>query len=127
MDKSVPFAEGSYIVERAILIAPDGSGVALKDALIEVFSDPNGNRVMQGRGFVRNLALVKLLETQERVDLLLDLGEGFKYLLERPTIQAGKVFEPKVESVLHFAPASPIIRLSEEEFNLRCANVVLKE
>jgi len=125
MDHAIPFAEGSYIVDQAFLVTPDNNAVYLYDAFIDVFSDPRGRRLMQGQAFVRNTSVVQLLEKEDRMDLLLNLGVGFKYLLKHPTIQAGKVFDPSVHSILRFAPTTAIIELSEQEYASRCDKLTI--
>ena len=60
--------------------------------------------------------MVELLEESDDLDLLLDFGEEFKYLLSKPRLQAGKVFAPDVISALQFTPQSPWQTLSIAEF-----------
>jgi len=112
----VPFAEGTYIIERAYLITPLERAVELTDGYLEVVKDPLGDRVMHGRALVRNAAMVSLLEDEETFDLLLDLGEGFRYRLVQPVLQAGKVFEPATRSLIHFSPTGPLQVLADEDF-----------
>jgi hypothetical protein len=63
--------------------------------------------------------VVALLEEDDRLDILLDLGSHFKYHLEAPQISAGKLFLPDVKSTLQFAPLKPWRRLAEEEYRRR--------
>ena len=71
---------------------------------------------MSGSGLVQNDQLVELLEEEDELDLILDLGDEFKYRLKSPKISAGKVFAPKVKSTLQFVPTSPWIQLGITEF-----------
>ena len=61
--------------------------------------------------------LRELLETDETLDLLLDLGGEFKYRLKQPTIQGGKVFSPGTASFILFLPSEPWVQVPEKDFN----------
>lgn len=113
----IPFEEGRYRVERALLLAGEDRAVAVEDAVIDVNQGPGGRRRMQGRGRVRNELMVGLLEESEDLDILLDLGGDFKYRMRRPGIQGGKVFSPGVYSFIQFSPLTPWEQVSEEDFN----------
>lgn len=117
MGEWIPFGEGRYRVERALLLAGEERAVAVEDAVIEVTEGPGGRRRLQGRGRVGNELMVRLLDESEELDLLLDLGGEFKYRMQRPGIQGGKVFSPGVQSFIQFAPLSPWEQLSEEQFS----------
>jgi len=116
MKSWIPFAEGEYLVERAWLLAEDHKGVCLEDVIVEVYSDGQGRRYLKGRGRVRNVLMVELLNDSDNLDLLLDFGEEFKYLLEAPYLQGGKVFSPGVKSVLQFTPRNAWRQILEDEF-----------
>lgn len=113
----IPFGEGRYRVERALLLAGEDRAVAVEDAVIDVTEGPGGRRRLQGRGRVGNELMVRLLDESEDLDLLLDLGGEFKYRMRRPGIQGGKVFSPGVQSFIQFAPQTPWEQLSEEQFS----------
>lgn len=112
----VPFMEGEYIVERAFLVGQNGDAALLEDAVIEVFKDNSGLRRLRGRGRIRNVLMVELLDDNDVLNLALDLGEEFRYLLASPDIQAGKVFSEDVKSVLKFVPDSPWRHMTDGEF-----------
>ncbi len=116
MDEWIPFKEGDYIVEQAFLLAPDESAVLLEDAVIRVFQDRQGQRQMNGSCRVINLLLVSLLDDHNEIDLVLDLGAEFKYLLKDPILKGGKVFSPDVKSMLQFLPKEPWEQIQEDEF-----------
>jgi hypothetical protein len=116
MKEWVPFAEGEYVVECAFLVAADGSAVTIGDAFIEVFSDRLGKRQVRGSGNIRNILLVELLDDNDEIDLVLDLGREFKYLLKNPVLKGGKVFSPDVTSALQFAPRTAWRQMSEDDF-----------
>lgn len=116
MNNWIPFAEGEYLVELALLVAGDGGAVSVEDVIVEVYSDQRGQRYLRGRGRVRNILMVELLEDSDDLDLLLDFGEEFKFLLKGPKLQAGKVFAPDVKSVLQFFPKNPWHPVSQSEF-----------
>ena len=107
MNNWIPFAEGEYLVEQALLVAEDHSAVVVEDVIVEVYCDQRGQRYLNGRGRIRNILMVELLENSDDLDLFLDFGEEFKYLLKKPNLQAGKVFSPDVKSVLQFTPKNP--------------------
>jgi hypothetical protein len=116
MDEWIPFAEGRYLAERAVLLAAEEKAVEVEETVIEV-SEGRGGRRLQGRGRVLNALLVRLLDEGEEVDLMLDLGGEFKYRLRRPDIQGGKVFAPGVKSFIQFRPRQPWEQVPEAEFN----------
>jgi hypothetical protein len=82
-----------------------------------------GGRRLQGRGRARNALLVQLLEENDDLDLLLDLGGEFKYRLKQPKIQGGKVFTPGVKSFIQFLPRQPWEPLSEPDFTVLMSRV----
>jgi len=116
MSEWIPFKEGDYIVEQAFLLAPDESAVLLEDAVIRVFQNRQGQRQMNGSGRVINVFLVSLLDEHNEIDLVLDLGAEFKYLLKDPILKGGKVFSPDVKSTLQFLPKEPWTQIQEDEF-----------
>lgn len=116
MDEWIPFKEGDYIVEQAFLLAPDESAVLLEDAVIRVFQNRQGQRQMNGSCRVINVLLVSLLDDHNEIDLVLDLGAEFKYLLKDPILKGGKVFSPDVKSTLQFLPQKPWEQIHEDEF-----------
>jgi hypothetical protein len=60
--------------------------------------------------------MVELLEDSDDLDLLLDFGEEFKFLLKVPNLQVGKVFSPDVKSALKFTPQIPWHQIQQTEF-----------
>ena len=117
MENWIPLGEGEYLVERALLVAANDSAVAVDDAVVEVYADQHGQRYLKGRGRVRNILMVELLEDSDDLDLLLDFGDEFKFLLKEPILQAGKVFSPDVRSVLQFFPQTPWRQIPLAEFD----------
>jgi hypothetical protein len=117
MDNWIPFAEGEYLVDQALLVADNHNAVRVEDAVIEVNADQLGRRYLTGRGRIRNILMVELLDDSDDLDLLLDLGDEYKYLLKVPNLQSGKVFSPDVQSVLQFRPQTPWQQLSCEEYD----------
>ena len=116
MNNWIPFAAGEYLVEKVLLVADNYNAIPLEDVIVEVYSDQQGRRYLKGRGRVRNILMVELLDDSDDLDLLLDFGEEFKYLLKVPNIQAGKVFSPEVKSVLQFTPQNPWQQIPQDEF-----------
>ena len=125
MENWIPFGEGEYLVDQALLVATDRKAVQLEDVVVEIYSDRQGRRYLKGRGRLRNALLVELLDESDRVDLLLDFGAEFKYLLQEPNLQGGKVFAPDVRSVLQFTPQDPWRQLPPDEFEGLCASLKL--
>jgi hypothetical protein len=125
MKQWIPFGEGEYLVEQAFLYAPDQTAVMLDDPFIKVYTDASGMRQMNGRCFVQNYLVVELLENNDRIDLLLNLGGEFKYLCQEPLLHAGKVFTPNVKASLQFTPSRPWNPLPEEGFDDLVANLSL--
>jgi len=103
-------------MHRAFLIDPALKAVALENAFIEVYLNRRGIRQMRGRGFIRNILIVQLLEETDEIDLIMDLGDEFKYLLKNPSFEAGKVFSPHIKSTLQFSPNDPWTQISQKEF-----------
>ena len=116
MDNWIPFAEGEYIVDRAFIIAPDERAVVIDDAFIEVFATAQGQKYLRGSGRVHNLLLVELLEDHDDLDLILDLGDEFKYRLTKPELQSGKFFAPGAKSTIQFRPAEPWQQIPRSDF-----------
>ncbi len=112
----IPFVEGEYAVEQAVIIAPDERAVAVEDAVIEIYAAPQGQRHLKGSGRVRNILMVELLEDHDDLDLILDLGDEFKYRLVKPELQSGKFFAPDAKSTIHFRPAAPWEQIPQADF-----------
>ena len=117
MENWIPFAEGEYLVDQALLVAENQNAVLVEDVIIEVYSDQRGQRYLKGRGRIRNILMVELLDDSDDLDLLLDFGDEYKYLLKVPNLQSGKVFSPDVKSILQFTPQIPWQQLPQDEFN----------
>jgi hypothetical protein len=117
MENWIPLAEGEYLVEQALLVAANESAVAVDDVVVEVYADQRGQRYLKGRGRVRNILMVELLEDSDDLDLLLDFGDEFKFLLKEPILKSGKVFSPDVRSVLQFFPQTPWRQIPQTEFD----------
>ena len=117
MDNWIPFGEGEYLVEQALLMAANDRGVAVDNVVIEVYADQRKQRYLKGRGRLRNILMVELLEDSDDLDLLLDFGDELKFLLKEPILKAGKVFSPDVRSVLQFFPQTPWQQIPPDEFN----------
>jgi hypothetical protein len=112
----IPFENATYLVNQAYLFGGDKTAALLEKTSIEVYTGRNGRKHLKGSSLVQNMLLVELLEENDDLDLLLDLGESFKYLMKRPNITAGKVFSPNVKSFLQFEPVAPWEPISESEF-----------
>jgi len=116
MNNWIPFTDGEYLVDKALLVAGEDNAVSVEDVIVEVYSDKRGQRFLRGRGRVRNVLMVELLEDSDDLDLLLDFGEEFKFLLKVPNLQVGKVFSPDVKSALQFTPKLPWHQIQQTEF-----------
>lgn len=116
MSDWIPFEDATYLVNNAFLVGDDNTAAPLEKTSIEVYTGRDRKKHLKGSGLVQNMLLVELLEENENLDLLLDLGENFKYLMKNPNITAGKVFSPNVKSYIQFDPASPWEPISDSEF-----------
>jgi hypothetical protein len=116
MEDWVPFKEGEYLAERAFLLAADDTAILVEDAIISVFLNRRGQRQLNGLCRVRNVLMVDMLDEHDDIDLVLDFGEEFKYLLKTPALKAGKVFAPDVKSTLQFVPREPWTQLAVDAF-----------
>ncbi|MEE4263609.1 MAG: hypothetical protein V2I56_13035 [Desulfobacteraceae bacterium] len=125
MDNWIPFGEGEYLVEQALLVAANDCAVAVDSVLVEVYADQRGQRYLKGRGRIRNILMVELLEDSDDLDLLLDFGDEFKFLLKEPIIHAGKVFSPDARSVFQFNPQTPWQQIAPTEFDDRISRLRL--
>lgn len=121
----IPFEKGKYQVEQAYLVTIAGRAVQVENPAIHITTGRTGRKHLLGSGRVRNLLVVELLEDSDALDILLDLGGEFTFLLEMPDIQAGKVFSPGVKSTLRFSPISPWKQLTRTEFSKRLADLDL--
>lgn len=117
----IPFEEGEYWVKQAYIAATDGAAVALEQPYIVVANTGQGKRHLSGKGLVLNLLVVELLEDDDQLDILLDLGGAYKYRLVKPQISAGKVFAADTKSTLQFSPVEPWESLDVEEFEAQLA------
>jgi hypothetical protein len=116
MGQWIPFAEGEYWVEKAYLVTSDQTATPLEEVTLEIYTGRDGIRRMRGSAKVQNIIVVKLLEDNDDLHILLDLGEEFKYFMEHPELQAGKVFSPYVKAVVKFSPKGKWKQLSKEDF-----------
>lgn len=112
----ISIEEGSYLVEAGFLFTAGYSAVRLDEGLIEVYLDGSEERRLRGEGRATNVLIVELLEDYDDIDLLIDLGSGFHYLLKTPKIMAGKIFSPDVKSVIRFIATGPAQRLDGTEY-----------
>ena len=117
MDNWIPFAEGEYLVEMALLVADNQAAMLVEDVIIEVYADQRGLRYLNGQGRIRNALMVELLDDSDDLDLLLDFGDDYKYLLKVPNLQSGKVFSPDVKSILKFTPRTAWQQLPQDEYD----------
>jgi hypothetical protein len=106
--------EGTYPVEAAFLYNADHSAVTLDDGIIEVYLNGDNERRLRGSGHALNRLLIELLEDHDTMNLLLDLGESFRYVLEAPFIRAGRSLD--VKGLIHFAAEKPLQKLDGESF-----------
>ena len=116
MNNWIPFTDGEYLVEQALLLAASERAASIEEVIVEVYSDLRGRRHLRGRGRVRNILMVELLEESDDLDLLLDFGGEFKFLLKVPNLQVGKVFSPDVKSTLQFIPETPWQQIEQTEY-----------
>jgi len=117
MSDWILFENATYLVEKAFLVADDLTAALLEKTSIEVFTDRGGKKRLKGSGLVENMNLVELLDENDDLDLILDLGGEFKYLMKTPKIAAGKVFSPGVKSRLQFDPTVPWEQIPESDFS----------
>ena len=108
--------EGDYWAEAAYLITPGRTAMALEEVVVQVYLDGNNERRVKGQGMGFNLELVELLEDYDEIDMLLDLGGDFKYLLKTPTLRAGKLFAPDVKAKIQYIANGPLEKMSQDEF-----------
>ena len=116
MENWIPFAEGEYIVDQALIIAPDERAVAIENAVIEIFETGGGQRHLKGSGRIQNILLVELLEESDDLDLILDLGDAYQYRLKKPELQSGKFFAPDAKSSIQFRPSEPWEQIPSADF-----------
>jgi hypothetical protein len=122
MDEWIPFEEGKYLAERALLVSAD-QGIELENTVIEISEDRQKRRRLRGRGRLEPALMVNLLDEGDELDLLLDFGGEFKYRMRGPEIQSGKVFTPGVKSVIRFFPQQPWEQVPEAEFSSLIARI----
>jgi hypothetical protein len=123
----IPFEEGKYQVQQAYLLTATGRALMLETPFIQITTGRTGRKHLQGFSRARNIGVVELLEDTDALDILLDLGGEFTFLLEKPDIQAGKVFAPDVKSTLRFSPVIPWKPLSRAQFNNRLEQLNLMD
>ena len=106
--------EGSYPIEAAFLYTADNNAVSLQEGMIEVYLNGDNERRLRGSGRAYNRLIVELLEDHDDMNLLLDLGESFRYVLEAPLIRAGRSLDAM--GLVHFAAESPVRKLDGETY-----------
>jgi hypothetical protein len=117
MPVHVPFEEGYFRIEQALIISPQAmNAIALYNAALKVFKGPAGHLLMNGHGLADNFLLIELLEEEDNLDVLMNLGPDFKYRLIAPQISGGKVFTPGVQSTIRFTPTQNLLELEEAAY-----------
>jgi hypothetical protein len=106
--------EGTYPIEAAFFYTADHSAVSLEDGSIEVYLNGDNERRLRGSGRAFNRLIVELLEDHDDMNLLLDLGDSFRYVLESPFIRAGRSLDAK--GLIWFAAENPLQKLDGESF-----------
>jgi len=112
----IPFEDGRYSVPEAFLMASGNAALELHSPYIEIYTGRTGKRWLKGGSLVQNLLMVELMEESDDLNILINAGEGFGFLMQSPEIQAGKVFSPSVRSSLKFMPTEPWQPLTPAEF-----------
>ena len=125
MNQLIPFEEGEYVVEQAFLLSEGNDAVALENAVIQVSKDGRGNRYVDGYAVVYNLLMVEMLDDNETIDMILDLGGEFKYFLADPEIKTGKIFSPDVKSTLRFSLTTPWRQVPAAAFDALVSKLTL--
>jgi hypothetical protein len=123
----IDIEEGTYRAEEAFLLTPRYAAMAMEDAMIEVYHDNNNERRVRGHAMATGMHMVELLEDEDDIHLLLDLGDKFKFLLHTPSVRAGKTFAPDVKSLLQFAAQAPLERLDGSKYTEIRSKLVLVE
>lgn len=116
MKNWVPFADGQYLVENGYFVTPQLTAVEVEKAFIEVSTLASGLRQLKGSCYVHNALFVDLHDEDDQIDLLLDLGQEFKYRLPNPVLKGGKVFTPTVKALIQFYPQQPWQQISEADY-----------
>lgn len=106
--------EGSYPIESAFLYTADNNAVSLEEGMIEVYLNGDNERRLRGSGRAYNRLIVDLLEDHDDMNLLLDLGESFRYVLDAPLVRAGRSLDAM--GLIHFAAESPVRKLDAKDF-----------
>jgi hypothetical protein len=122
-DDWIALEEGRYYAVQAYLVTADGAAVALENPHIDVVTGRFGKRYLKGGCLVQNFLMIELLEDHDELDIMLDLGGEYKYLMEKPDIQGGKVFSPQVRSSLRFSPTAPWFKMPEADFEERLSQL----
>ncbi|MEJ2477153.1 MAG: hypothetical protein P8Y40_06585 [Desulfobacterales bacterium] len=112
----IPFEDGRYSVPEAFLLTSGNAALELHSPYIEIYTGRTGKRWLKGGSLVQNLLMVELMEESDDLNILINAGEGFGFLMQSPEIQAGKVFSPSVRSSLKFMPTEPWQPLTPAEF-----------
>ena len=108
--------EGRYVVDEAFLLTPGFAAAPIEDAMLEVYLDGSNERRARGSGMAVSMLIVELLEDHDDIDLILDLGDEFKYYVKAPLLRAGKALAPDVKSLLQFTPRGPLEKLGSVEY-----------
>jgi hypothetical protein len=121
----IPFEDGRYSVPEAFLLTSGNAAVTLHRPYIEIFTGRTGKRWLKGGSLVQNFLMVELMEDSDDLNILINAGEGFGFLMQSPEIQAGKVFSPSVRSSLKFMPTKPWLPLTPTEYRQMKSTITL--
>lgn len=116
MEHWIGIEEGTYQLESAFVFTSGYTAVPLECGVMEVYLDSNAQRRLRGHGRAVNTKIVELLEDYDDLDILIDLGDSFHYILRTPRIMGGKMFLPEVQSLIHYIANGPAHRLSNAEY-----------
>ncbi len=115
---------GDYRVAAAYLVSPQTRrATPVSDAVIHI-ADGNGHSGrISGWGQVCTAHMIDMLEDSEQLDLIIDMGAGYRFVMYDPEIRAGKNFQADTVSTFHFQPTHLMHSLNKDEYSAQTANL----
>jgi len=108
---------GDYQVAAAYLFAPQTYMATPVHQAVICVTDRNGpSQVSSGWGQICTAHMIAMLEDSEKLSLIIDMGAGYRFIIDDPGIRSGKAIGANAVSTFHFHPRQPIRPLNKNQY-----------